>query len=232
MARILVVPADLIPLAGSASLLARRGIMVQAAASAAQALELSRQNQPDLIVFDSGIAEMGAAQFCRLIRSAPGLKHPQLLMLTAELGEQNDNLSEIDCDAHLISPVPDEQLLKTIASMLHLRSRDHARAAVELVAKLDLLERDQDEDTGVVVNLIDLGEGGCRIEAPVPLHIDSLGRLRFFLPGGAQRMSLYVMVRMVANELLLHYGLELIALRREDREALRRFLGAGPVAAP
>ena len=51
-----------------------------------------------------------------------------------------------------------------------------------------------------------------------------MGRVRFFLPEASKRLSLYCLVRVLVDELALHYGVEFVGLKSAEKEMLRAFV--------
>ena len=84
MAHILAVDDDTRVLRSIARLLESAGHTVSTAASGQEALELVRQNPPDLVVLDIIMPEMDGLEVCRRIRADPFLARLPVLFLTAK----------------------------------------------------------------------------------------------------------------------------------------------------
>jgi CheY-like chemotaxis protein len=219
--RILLVPEGVLPKEPQASLLGRKAVEVRGARGGKEALPFAREWLPQLIVFSSQLPDMPAGEFCSAIHSYPELGQTKLLMLTDQLGEEMGEDAMGRVDAHLINPVETAQLLQTMAGLLNMRLRLSKRIQVDLIGQIDLLEKESDEDVKSVVNIINLSETGMLLESPILLTVGSMGRVRFFLPGASKRLSLYCLVRVLADELALHYGVEFTGLKSAEREMLR-----------
>ena len=224
MPRILLVPEGVLPQEPQASLLRRKAVDMRAARGGKDALPFARKWAPQLIVFSSELPDMPAGQFCSAVRSYPELGQTKLLMLTDQLGQEMGEDAMGRVDAHLINPVETAQLLQTMAGLLNMRMRLSERVPVDLIGQIDLLEKESDQDVKSVVNIVNLSESGLLLESPITLTVGSMGRVRFFLPEASKRMSLYCLVRVLVDELALHYGVEFVGLKSSEKETLRAFV--------
>ena len=224
--RILLFPKEVIPNEQKASLLRRKSLEVRAASNASQALSFSRKWRPQQIVFSSQLPDTTAVKFCETIKSYPELDHTKLMMLTDQLGGNMDDEFVQGVDAHLVNPVDSAQLFQTMASLLDIGLRSAKRVDVDLIGHVDLLDKNVDDDVKTAVNILNLCESGLLIESPVPMSVGSVVRVRFFLPGTSDQLSLFCTVRLLANELILHYGVEFVGLKSEEKEKLRSFVQA------
>ncbi len=224
MHKILIVPKGLLPEESRSSLLRRRSLKLHAAPTAERTLAVVEKLRPALIMFSSQILEMGAENFCMAIKRIPGLEDTKLLMITDQVGDVADDYTGVQADGHLLSPVEDSDLYRTIAGLLKISLRGAKRVPVDLIARLDLLAKAVDGDVKTEVSILNLSQTGLLIESPVVLTVGSLGRVQFFLPGSSERLSLFCVVRMLADEILLHYGVELLANKEREKEMLGKFV--------
>ena len=148
------------------------------------------------------------------------------MMLTNQLGGNMDDEFVQEVDAHLVNPVDSAQLFQTMASLLDIGLRSAKRVDVDLIGHVDLLDKGVDDDVKTAVNILNLCETGLLIESPVPMSIGSVGRMRFFLPGTSDELSLFCIVKLLANELVLHYGVEFVGLKTSEKEILKAFVQA------
>ncbi len=221
MYKILIVPMDLLFEESRGSLLKRSSLNLHAASTAEKALVVSKKLRPELIMFSSQLHEMGAEKFCREIKEISGIEDTKLLMISDQVA---DDYTGVQADGHLVNPVDDSELYRTIAGLLNIRLRGAKRVPVDLIARLDLLAKAVDGDVKTEVSILNLSETGLLIESPVILGVCALGRVQFFLPGSSERLSLYCVVRMLTDEILLHYGVEFLANKASEKEFLRKFV--------
>jgi DNA-binding response OmpR family regulator len=85
--------------------LAERPVKCDEASSAQQALELARQNLPDLIILDLNLPDLSGLALCRLVRETPSLERVPLLALSTRAGEMDRILAfEAGADDFLRRP--------------------------------------------------------------------------------------------------------------------------------
>ena len=96
--------------------LERSGFTVQTAASAEDALEATRQFQPDLIILDIGLPGMDGLDALRLLRDQMGLP---VILLTARRRELDQVLGlELGADDYVTKPFSSRELLAMIKAIL------------------------------------------------------------------------------------------------------------------
>ncbi|MCO5175856.1 MAG: response regulator transcription factor [Thermomicrobiales bacterium] len=102
--------------------LAFEGYKVTVAESGGQALNLARDNMPDLVVLDIMIPGIDGLEVCRRLRAA-GEEVP-ILMLTAR-DEVADRVAGLDAgaDDYLVKPFAFEELVARIRALLRRRDR-------------------------------------------------------------------------------------------------------------
>lgn len=126
--RILSVPRELLaPVLGD-SFLARGSLEVRTAADLSEALATCASWRPRLIVVRSAIDDEAAIEFCRAARASAAGAPPPLLLLVSERVPDDVDI-EAACDAHLVGPVAQDQLLATIARLIGVVQRRAHRAA-------------------------------------------------------------------------------------------------------
>lgn len=98
------------------------GYRVSVAESGGQALDLARDNMPDLVVLDIMIPGIDGLEVCRRLRAA-GEEVP-ILMLTAR-DEVADRVAGLDAgaDDYLVKPFAFEELVARIRALLRRRDR-------------------------------------------------------------------------------------------------------------
>ncbi len=104
--------------------LRREGYTVVEASDGEEALELYRQDRPDLVVLDLVLPKLGGLEVCRRIQSE---RRVPLIMLSAR-GEEEDRALgfEAGADDYVVKPFRPRDLVARVAALL--RRVDEARA--------------------------------------------------------------------------------------------------------
>lgn len=84
-----------------------------------QALELARQEKPDLIILDVMMPGMSGLEVCKHIKTDPDLQGTKVLILTAK-GQQSDKeaAKEVMADCYLSKPFSPAILLAMVEEVL------------------------------------------------------------------------------------------------------------------
>jgi DNA-binding response OmpR family regulator len=231
LVRILFVPGDLLDSERAGTLLARSMLEVQEAASFAHAWVLAAQSPLALIVLRSKLGGESASEFCRRVRVEWGARAPKLLMITDLVDDLPSDDADLACDAHLVSPVRGPQLLSTIAELLDLQERRHARAPLDVLVHTEGFAHDDVAVDATLSTGITLSEEGMLIEASRQLGIGTRGCLQFFLPEQSIRLTVEARVRVAVNEMRLLYMIEFVDLAPQHRALIRRYIGSQREAA-
>jgi DNA-binding response OmpR family regulator len=129
MARVLVVEDDVTLLETLEYNLARQGYEVLSAADGPRALELARQEQPDLIVLDVMLPGLDGLDVCRILRREMNVP---ILMLTARVDEVDKVVGlEVGADDYMTKPFSMRELLARVKAMLRRVSLIRAELAQE-----------------------------------------------------------------------------------------------------
>jgi CheY-like chemotaxis protein len=223
--RLLLVPATLLGEAIDPSFLDRAAVRVRTATSGVEALALTRCWRPDLIVFSSVLPDATVAELVEHLRS-DGEFRGRLLVVEEAVGTTGP---EVAVDGRLVAPVEHAALLGAIAALLDLDQRSSPRVAVHVLARL---EGATETRLAAHANVLSLSASGALIEAPAPLEHDTTIALELVLPGTAIQLHLAARVRVLIDEILLHYGVEFVDVEPAARDALARFVAKHRVAAP
>lgn len=99
--------------------LAQAGYEVRVGRDGKRALELAKQERPDIIVSDIEMPHMTGHEFCRVIKSDPQLQSVPLILLST-LSEPEDIIKGLDCgaDNYVTKPYRTAYLISRMESLL------------------------------------------------------------------------------------------------------------------
>jgi DNA-binding response OmpR family regulator len=221
---LLLVPDDVLSGEIRESFLDRGSFTVRTAGDASEALSMISVWRPSLIVFRSDLAGMSISEFCRMVRDQVRVEETKLLMVTDQVGAALEDVDQVGYDAHLISPVEAPQLLHTVATLVDVRERRAPRVPLEALVRTEGLRESADSPDTSLANAVNISENGILLESEGPLKVGSKGRLHFFLPGGAERITVSGIVRTLMDEVRLHYSVEFVDLPDHHLETIRRYV--------
>lgn len=119
MARILVAEDDLDIARLIQFQLQFHGFTVKMANDGAEAVELARDFQPDLVLLDWMMPKMDGFQALNALKSDPGLRQIPVILMTARAqGHDVEAGLAAGAAAYLVKPFPLEQLITTISEAL------------------------------------------------------------------------------------------------------------------
>jgi CheY-like chemotaxis protein len=221
--RILVLPDDLLGPELGESFLDRRSLAVRAAKAPKEAIAIAEIWHPHLIVFRSQSSAGATAELSRALRGASS-PPPKLLMLTDRVSESLGGSDDAECDAHLISPVDLEQLLATVAELVDIPQRQSPRVPIDVLVHTEGFAEEGAAVDGTLSTALALSEDGMLLEASRQLRQGVPGRLQFFLPDGAERLTVDCVVRAAIDEVRLVYMVEFVNLPPQHRTTIRRYV--------
>lgn len=121
MARVLVIDdePDVVRLIRKA--LTSRQHMVQDARDGASALELAKNEQPDLIVLDSDLPKINGTEVCRRLKTDPATSKIPIVMMTSAYIDFYDVDAEFGPDAFVVRPFVREIMANVVDRTLFRR---------------------------------------------------------------------------------------------------------------
>lgn len=104
--------------------LEKEGFSCRICSDGLSALQVFREQQPDLIVLDLMLPGLDGLEVCARIRQKPGTKDPYILMLTAR-GEEIDRVIGLStgADDYLVKPFSPRELVARVRALLRRSMR-------------------------------------------------------------------------------------------------------------
>ena len=117
--RVLIADGDANLLLSLEYLVQRQGYAVSLARDGDQALQLIRQQQPDLVVLDASMPGQSGYEVCQQVRADPALRHIRIVMLSAKARETDIAKGKaLGADAYIIKPFSTDDLVNQIRLLL------------------------------------------------------------------------------------------------------------------
>jgi len=84
-----------------------------------EAISLTRNVQPDLIIMDIQLPEISGLDITRKIKSDPSISHVPIIAVTAfAMKDDEEKIMAAGCEAYLSKPIAIDDFLKTIRRFL------------------------------------------------------------------------------------------------------------------
>lgn len=205
----------------------RRGIEFLVACTGREALELTREHRPGLVLMDLYMPEMNGDEACRQLKSDPGTAAIPVVMVTQ--GDSEEQLAccrSAGCDDILLKPLNGRAMEQMVGRYLHLQPRREVRFKV----RLKVLHGPEPQNL-LADYTVNLSSGGLFLETSRPLPLDTPLTLAFTLPGREQplrcrgRVAWVNLPEMMSKpDLPAGMGLQFTDLALDDLRALRAFL--------
>ncbi|MEP7295060.1 MAG: response regulator [Burkholderiales bacterium] len=124
-ARVLVVDDNAINIDLVRFVLQADGLVVDAAADAAAALQLIEQACPDAILMDIQMPGMDGLEFTRLLKADPRRRHITIIAFTAyAMKGDEQKMRDAGCDGYISKPIDVKTFAADVRSFLPARSAD------------------------------------------------------------------------------------------------------------
>jgi two-component system chemotaxis response regulator CheY len=80
------------------------------------ALRLAMRTHPAVVISDVEMPHVGGLELCRVIRTAPGLAHTKLILISSKwTAERQEEAKRLKVDAWLQKPVDSRELARIVA---------------------------------------------------------------------------------------------------------------------
>ncbi len=144
------------------------GFQVLEGGTGAEALRLSSERRPDLVILDVKLPDLNGIEVCRRIKADPRTSGIAVLHLSANYIRTENKVEGLEsgADGYLTQPVAPSELLATVRSLLRMRQAEEAARAAALEWKTTF------DSLGDGVCLLDRG---ARVMRANPSFLSLLG---------------------------------------------------------
>jgi CheY-like chemotaxis protein len=208
--------------------LKQSSVVVLTAENGRQAMEIARNDRPDLIFMDLNMPEMDGAQCCTAIKADPLLRSiPVILVTTAGMGDSAERCREAGCDGFLTKPIDRKAFLEMGRSFLTNINRRERRIPTRL--KTLFRVNDCENRYGTCV---DISSRGLYIAWPDEVEVDDKVEVSMLVSGNsADLVEAWGRVSWVnagsvrkKQKLPAGFGVEFLSVPEESLALIRNFL--------
>ncbi|HTP64303.1 MAG TPA: response regulator [Geobacteraceae bacterium] len=197
------------------------------ATNGVEALEIVRENRPDLVFMDLYMPEMGGDECCRRIKSDDELCKIPVIMVTKGVSEEDFEKSwRSGCDDIIVKPINRHYFMAIARKYLNIQFRVTPR----FIARLRIRYGENAEKL-LTDYSINLSTGGVFIETEDYLPIDTILSIEFILPENEKTICCRGRVAwlnsagaMVNPNLPAGIGLQFLDISPEDMNAVRQYI--------
>lgn len=113
-------------------MLRNAGFEVMESSTGHTGLQLAREAQPDLIILDVKLPDIGGFEVCRRVKAHPATSSIPVLHLSAKFIKSEDKAQGLEggADAYLAQPVEPIELIATIKALLRIRKAEESALAL------------------------------------------------------------------------------------------------------
>ncbi len=167
------------------SFLDREGFQILVAENGPAALDIARQERPDLVLLDLNMPGMSGDQVCRALKADADLKRVPVIMVTSGHKEEDaQKCRAAGADGFLRKPLNQVELLETIGRFLKAQARAGPRIPVRAPLRLTAVGADgASAQTPVDATTVDASTGGLYVELLDPPAVGTRVVVEFTLPG-------------------------------------------------
>ncbi len=192
-----------------------------------EALEIVKEQRPDLVFLDLHMPVMDGDECCRLIKENPKIRSTPTVLLPHE-GKEDDlrRCREAGCDTVVFKPINRHHFMETARKFLHLTCRAAPRVRVRL-----RISYGSGQESMVARFTVNLSTGGVFIETDELRPVDTPLEVIFELPELRSGVRCRARVAWLNSQdspsaplLPAGMGLQFLDLSLEDLEAIFSFV--------
>jgi len=212
------------------AILSKRNLQIFTALSGNEALDIHKRERVDLILCDLYMPGMNGDELCRIIRSDGTLKNISIVMVTTSASEEDiERCMKAGANDYIAKPIKPAELLKKLNTYISVAMRANTRIFVRL--RVEGTAGDSSElFIGTTLNI---SSSGFLIETG---HIFTLSdTLSFSLAIPDRAAQIYAKGEVVrktggTQPKMNYYGINLIDIKDEDKQAIEGYVEQHPEA--
>lgn len=152
-------------------------VEVLTASNGAEALELIRQNPPDLVFMDMNMPVMDGIACCTALKADPFLSAiPVIMLTTAGRAGDRENAQQAGCDGFITKPIDRREFLEIARRYADAVDRRELRVPCQFPVMFTLGQ------SPVGALAMDIGDGGVFISSREPVRPETLIKVALYLP--------------------------------------------------
>jgi len=195
--------------------------------SGTEALEIVRNERPDLVFMDISLPDISGDKCCYTIKSDEGLGEIPVIMITDGVNAEDfERCLQAGCDDIIIKPINRHYLLAIAHKFLNVRHRKTPRFVARLLVQYGTDQGSLRSDYSV-----NLSTGGIFVETGSFLPIDTPLTIEFILPQkdisirtkGSVAWINHPELKIKPN-LPVGMGIQFLGISSEDMEAIGQFI--------
>jgi uncharacterized protein (TIGR02266 family) len=195
--------------------------------SGTEALEIVRNERPDLVFIDISLPDISGDKCCYTIKSDEGLGEIPVIMITDGVNAEDfERCLQAGCDDIIIKPINRHYLLAIAHKFLNVRHRKTPRFVARLLVQYGTDQGSLRSDYSV-----NLSTGGIFVETGSFLPIDTPLTIEFILPQKDRSIRTKGSVAWINHpelkikpNLPVGMGIQFLGISSEDMEAIGQFI--------
>ena len=212
------------------AILSKRGLQIFTASSGHEAIDIHKRERVDLILCDLYMPGMDGDELCRIIRSDGTIKNVSIVMVTTSASEEDiERCTKAGANGYIAKPIKPTELLNKLNTYINVAMRANTRVFVRL--RVEGTARDSSEV--FIGTTLNVSSSGFLIETGYIFALGDTASFSLAIPDSAAQ--LYVKGEVVrkaggAQPKMNYYGINLIDIKEEDKQAIEAYVKQHPEA--
>lgn len=212
------------------AILSKRNLQIFTASSGHEAIEIHKRERVDLILCDLYMPGMDGDELCRIIRSDGTLKNVSIVMVTTSASEEDiERCKKAGANDYIAKPLKPIELLNKLNAYFSVAMRANTRVFVRLKVE-GTAGGSSEVFIGTTLNI---SSSGFLIETARIFALGDTASFSLAIPDrAAQIYAKGEVVRKAggAQPKMNYYGINLIDLKEEDKQAIEAYVKQHPEA--